>query len=102
RDVRTSGEDLRHRARALEHGGTSMRRWMSAGPVALQPPAAIAVRAPAQETTTAARLPSITLPRALDRVLRDYERAWQAKDAEALAGVPPAAGSVLHHEQSAR
>ena len=54
----------------------------------------------------AATLPSITLPPAIDRVLRDYEKAWAAKDDEALAGLftpdgyalpngqPPAAGAT--------
>jgi ketosteroid isomerase-like protein len=40
-------------------------------------------------------LPSITLPPALDRVLRDYERAWQARDAEALAALFAEEGFVL-------
>lgn len=54
----------------------------------------------------AATLPSIALPPAIDRVLRDYEKAWAAKDDEALArlftsdgyalpnGQPPAAGAT--------
>lgn len=37
----------------------------------------------AQETP--ARLPSVELPPELDRVLRDYERAWSQGDAEGLA-----------------
>src|SRR5687768_13722459 len=32
-------------------------------------------------------LPSITLPAELDRVLRDYERAWKANDAAGLAAL---------------
>lgn len=40
--------------------------------------------APAPSDQTA-RLPSVTLPPELDRVLRDYERAWRAGDAPALA-----------------
>jgi ketosteroid isomerase-like protein len=32
-------------------------------------------------------LPSIELPAELDRVLRDYERGWQAGDEAALAGI---------------
>lgn len=36
---------------------------------------------------TAARLPTITLPAELDRVLRDYEAAWRARDATALAAL---------------
>jgi ketosteroid isomerase-like protein len=41
------------------------------------------------------RLPSITLPPELDRVLRDYERAWRAKDAAALAALFTEDGFVL-------
>jgi ketosteroid isomerase-like protein len=33
------------------------------------------------------RLPSVALPAELDRVLRDYERAWQAGDAAALTAL---------------
>jgi hypothetical protein len=32
-------------------------------------------------------LPSVTLPPELDRVLRDYEREWQARSAPALAAL---------------
>jgi ketosteroid isomerase-like protein len=40
-------------------------------------------------------LPSVTLPPALDRVLRDYERAWVARDAAGLAAIFAADGFVL-------
>jgi ketosteroid isomerase-like protein len=40
-------------------------------------------------------LPSVTLPRELDRVLRDYERAWTARDAAALAGLFTEDGMTL-------
>lgn len=40
-------------------------------------------------------LPSFTLPPELDRVLRDYERAWQARDAAALAALFMEDGLVL-------
>ena len=53
------------------------------GPVAAQTPAA-----PAQ-------LPSVTLPAALDRVLRDYERHWQAGNADSLAALFTVDGFVL-------
>ncbi len=43
----------------------------------------------------AAPLPSVTLPPDLDRVLRDYERAWQAGDAAALAALFAEDGFVL-------
>ena len=39
-------------------------------------------------------LPSITLPAELDRVLKDYERAWKASDAAALAALFTADGFV--------
>lgn len=39
--------------------------------------------------------PSITLPPALDRVLRDYEKHWQARDATALAALFTEDGFVL-------
>jgi ketosteroid isomerase-like protein len=40
-------------------------------------------------------LPSVVLPPALDRVLRDYERAWRSRDAAALAGLFTEDGFVL-------
>ena len=40
-------------------------------------------------------LPSVELPRELDRVLRDYERAWRAGDAVALASLFADDGFVL-------
>ena len=46
--------------------------------------------APAAET-----LPSVTLPAALARVLTDYEKAWAAKDAAALAALFTDDGFVL-------
>ncbi len=39
--------------------------------------------------------PSVALPPELDRVLRDYERAWSAKDPEALARLFTAEGMAL-------
>ncbi|WP_140873861.1 YybH family protein [Myxococcus xanthus] len=41
------------------------------------------------------RLPDVSLPPALDRVLRDYERAWRAGDAAALASLFAEDGFVL-------
>jgi ketosteroid isomerase-like protein len=46
-------------------------------------------------TADETRLPSVTLPPALDRVLRDYERAWQGRDAAALAALFTEDGFVL-------
>lgn len=40
-------------------------------------------------------VPSVILPPALDRVLRDYEKAWTAKDAAALAALFSDDGFVL-------
>lgn len=40
-------------------------------------------------------LPSVTLPAALDRVLRDYERHWSARDPEGLAALFTEDGFVL-------
>ncbi len=48
-----------------------------------------------QQSTPAAPLSSIALPPALDRVLRDYERGWRARDAAALAGLFTEDGFVL-------
>ena len=45
------------------------------------------------------QLPSVELPPELDRVLRDYERAWRAGDAEALASLFAQDGFVLQSSQ---
>jgi len=45
--------------------------------------------------TDAQPLPSVDLPPALDRVLRDYERAWAPRDAAALAALFTEDGFVL-------
>ena len=42
-------------------------------------------------------LPSFELPDALDRVLRDYERGWRARDASALAALFTEDGFVLQN-----
>jgi ketosteroid isomerase-like protein len=57
---------------------------------------ALAARpAPAQTPATPyTPLPSITLPSELDRVLRDYERAWRAGDEAALVALFTADGFV--------
>jgi ketosteroid isomerase-like protein len=46
---------------------------------------------------TRAGPPAISLPPALDRVLRDYERHWQARDATGLAALFLEDGFVLQH-----
>jgi len=77
--------------------------------VRAQPPGPPAAPPPAAPDT----LPFVPLPPALDRVLRDYERAWQARDADALAalftedgfvlsgGRPPARGRLAIRERYA-
>ena len=50
----------------------------------------------AQETPPA-RLPSVTLPPELDRVLRDYERNWAAGDEAALAALFAEDGFILQN-----
>jgi hypothetical protein len=53
---------------------------------------------PAQNASTtgvATELPGVALPPELDRVLRDYERAWRAGDAAALASLFAEDGFVL-------
>jgi ketosteroid isomerase-like protein len=49
----------------------------------------------AQPAPVAQALPSVTLPPELDRVLRDYERAWQGRDAAGLAALFTEVGFVL-------
>jgi hypothetical protein len=60
---------------------------------------ASAVLAPVQAQTPtpsdAPPLASITLPPELDRVLRDYERAWRSGDASAVAALFAEDGYVL-------
>ncbi|MES2521819.1 MAG: nuclear transport factor 2 family protein [Gemmatimonadota bacterium] len=51
--------------------------------------------APAPAAAPAPTLPSVALPAALDRVLRDYERAWRASDAPALTALFAEDGFVM-------
>jgi hypothetical protein len=44
---------------------------------------------------TRSPLPTVQLPREVERVLRDYERAWAARDAAALAALFHEDGFVL-------
>ena len=55
----------------------------------------------AQTPAPSAPLPSVVLPRELDRVLRDYERAWQAGDAAALSALFTTDGFVLSNGKPA-
>ena len=49
----------------------------------------------APEPGSVKELPSVALPPDLDRVIRDYERAWRAGDAAALASLFAEDGFVL-------
>ncbi|MEM1096398.1 MAG: SgcJ/EcaC family oxidoreductase [Bacteroidota bacterium] len=51
--------------------------------------------ASAQPATEADPIAAIALPDALDRVLRDYEAGWRARDAEALAALFTEDGFIL-------
>jgi hypothetical protein len=51
----------------------------------------------AQTPSPSPELPSVTLPTELDRVLRDYERAWRGADATALAALFSVDGFVLQN-----
>jgi ketosteroid isomerase-like protein len=53
------------------------------------------VAAAAQQGAAPAGVPSVALPPELDRVLRDYETAWAAKDAARLAKLFAEDGYVL-------
>lgn len=56
---------------------------------------AIAILLAPVTPTPVAALPSVALPPELDRVLRDYERAWRARDAAALAALFAEDGFVM-------
>lgn len=51
------------------------------------------------EAGVSARLPDVALPPQLDRVLRDYERAWRAGDAVVLASLFAEDGFVLQSDR---
>lgn len=70
------------------------RHLLFAAALAAAAAAPLAAQAPARADTTPA-LPSIALPPALDRVLRDYERAWKAGDGAALAALFAEDGFIL-------
>lgn len=58
-----------------------------------------AAHAQQESSTVVPDLPSVTLPSALDRVLRDYERHWLAQDAVALAALFTPNGIALQDGQ---
>jgi uncharacterized protein (TIGR02246 family) len=62
--------------------------------------AALPVAGPAQSPPQVERMPSVELPPALDRVLRDYERAWSGGDAAALAALFMEDGFVLQSNRA--
>ena len=64
-------------------------------PPIARPPVAASPVAYLPTPTPAPPLPSVELPPELDRVLRDYERAWTAKNAEALSRLFAEDGFVL-------
>ncbi len=66
---------------------------------AITTPARVLLAQDAPAPTGARDLPSVTLPPALDRVLRDYERHWLAKDASALAALFTSDGIALQNGQ---
>ena len=83
---------LRHVSRLVALGAVVLAA-PSIAPLSAQTqaPASGAAPAPLPSVT----LPSVKLPPALDRVLRDYERAWRAGDAAALAALFAEDGFVL-------
>jgi uncharacterized protein (TIGR02246 family) len=62
-----------------------MTRFAIVALAALIATSAAAAQAPTQAAVP--RLPSVTLPTELDRVLRDYERLWKAGDGAGLAAL---------------
>jgi ketosteroid isomerase-like protein len=56
----------------------------------------------AQSAPSTGQLPSIPLPPPLDRVLRDYERAWQARNADSLAALFTPDGFTLSSNKRMR
>ena len=55
----------------------------------------LSTAAAAAQQTPAQQLPSVKLPPELERVLRDYEAAWSARDPAALAALFAEDGFVL-------
>lgn len=78
-----------------------MRRYgsvigvLALGVLLASPARARAQAAAAPRATSTDTLPSVPLPPALDRVLRDYERAWRTGDVTALVALFTDDGFVL-------
>lgn len=62
--------------------------------------ATLPVSVQAQSNPVGERMPSVELSPALDRVLRDYERAWSGGDAPALAALFTDDGFVLQSNRA--
>lgn len=58
-------------------------------------PMLLSAAAVAAQQSPTQQLPSVDLPPELERVLRDYEKAWSARDAAALAALFAEDGFVL-------
>ncbi len=71
------------------------RLTLAVGGLALMLVASPLLAQSAPEPGIVEELPSVELPPDLDRVLRDYERAWRAGDAVALASLFTEDGFVL-------
>lgn len=71
------------------------KRLLTAGCLAIAAASPALHAQPAAGGPPAASLPSVELPPALAQLLRDYERAWTAKDVSALAGLFTADGMAL-------
>jgi ketosteroid isomerase-like protein len=74
---------------------TRIRRAFQAGAPSIALLFAAVAGAAAPPPGPAGPLPSVALPAELDRVLRDYERAWQARDAAGLAALFVEDGFVM-------
>lgn len=81
-----------HSSKVVKHMSRSTRAFVVLGLMLVTGPL------PGQdvaEPATPTELSSVALPAELDRVLRDYERAWRAGDAAALASLFAEDGFVL-------
>ena len=73
-----------------------MRRSLLLGLLAVAAlPVAVCAQSSGPDAAATRPMPSVTLPPELDRVLRDYERLWQARDAAGLARIFAVDGFVL-------
>ena len=68
--------------------------------VSLLAAAPLPAQSPAQAGTSGTPMASVALPPELDRVLRDYERAWRAGDIDAVSQLFTPDGFVLGNGQA--